>query len=114
MQASGWENVADLRANTDDPRFKRAQHRVTSVVGSDLLVDIADRADQKLLGEKLRSAPIKMPVDTVLITRAWVEEIIGQSGHYGEFVSGLRVEVGVARTAISGAVALSLFMTPPP
>src|ERR1700677_1037559 len=46
-----------------------------------------------------------MPVDAVLITGAWVDEIVGKAGHRGEFVPSLGVEVSVARSAVSGAVA---------
>src|SRR5271168_5282074 len=46
-----------------------------------------------------------MPVDAVLITGAGVGEIVGKAGHRGEFVSSPGIEVGVARSAVGGAVA---------
>ena len=46
-----------------------------------------------------------MPVDAVLVAGARIEKVVGQSGHHGELMASLRVEIGIARTTVSGTVA---------
>ena len=46
-----------------------------------------------------------MHVDAVLVLRRLVEEVVGEAEHGGEFVPGLRIEVGVAAAGIDCAVA---------
>jgi hypothetical protein len=44
-----------------------------------LLIGVSDQADEKLFGEKLRSAPINVEVDAALILRILVLEIVGKA-----------------------------------
>lgn len=66
-----------------------------AAVAADLLVNIADEPDLNLLGRKLRSTPVKVHVDAVLVLGGRVDEIVGEAKQAGKFVSGLRIEIGV-------------------
>jgi hypothetical protein len=50
---TGGKDVADLRANADDARFEGAQHRRTTLIWRELFIEVSDKADQHLLGQKL-------------------------------------------------------------
>jgi hypothetical protein len=56
------------------------QDRVLTKVVRHLLVQISDETDENLFREKLRSAPVDMKVDAVLVLRVLVLEIVGKSG----------------------------------
>jgi hypothetical protein len=45
-----------------------------------------------------------MHVDTILILRRLVGEIVSEAEHAREFVPGLRIEIGVARAGIDRAM----------
>jgi hypothetical protein len=75
------------------------------VIRCDLIVKISNEAQLQLLGDKLRSAPIKMPVDAAGIACTGIGEIPSQSGNGGKFMAGLRIETGVADAAVQCAVA---------
>ena len=49
--------------------------------------------------------PVEVHVDAVLVLRRLVLEIVGEAEHRGEFLAGLRIEVGVAAAGIDRAVA---------
>src|SRR5579872_1354958 len=99
------KDVADLRADADDLRLEATDAIAGSAVAADLLVDIADEADLPLLGEKLRSTPVEVHVDAILVLRRRVDEIVGEAERAGKFMSGLRIEIGVAAAHIDGAMA---------
>ena len=46
-----------------------------------------------------------MPVDAVRVVGVGIREIACQSGHNGKFITGLRIEVGVADAAVDCAMA---------
>jgi hypothetical protein len=46
---SHWDNVADLRTYPDDARFEGAQLGYATTIGTDLLVEVANRSYEKLL-----------------------------------------------------------------
>ena len=50
------------------------------------------------------AAPIEVHVDAVLILRRWIEEIVGEAENAGKFVTGLRIEIGVAGAGVDCAV----------
>ena len=45
-----------------------------------------------------------MPVDAILVIGAWIYEIVCEADHGGEFVPGLRIEIGVAAAAVDRAM----------
>ena len=45
----------------------------------DLLIRISDEADENLFREKLRSTPIDVKIDAVLVLRVLVLEIAGEA-----------------------------------
>jgi hypothetical protein len=48
--------------------------------------------------------PVEVQVDAVLILRRIVDEIVGEAEHAGEFVAGLRIEIGVAAAGVDRGV----------
>src|SRR6516225_11240435 len=99
------KNIADLRADTDDARFEGAQHWSTTAVAGELLVEVADKADLQLFGQKLRSTPIKMGIDAAGILCREILEIARKSQHGRELVAGLLIEISVADSAVDRAMA---------
>ena len=75
-----WEYVAELRANADDARQEGAHVVAAATVTRELIVDIAHRADEQLLCEKLRCTPIEVEVEAVLILGIGVDVIMGEAG----------------------------------
>jgi hypothetical protein len=71
-----------------------------AAVATDLLVHVAHESDLKLLGQELRRAPIEVHVDAVLVLGRLIGEIVGEAEHAGEFVPGLRIEIGVAAAGV--------------
>jgi hypothetical protein len=58
LNLSDREDVAHLRADADHARLEGAEMVPGAAVGADLLIEIADRADEELLGQELRGAPV--------------------------------------------------------
>src|SRR6185503_8119050 len=75
-----------------------------TAVATELLVDIAYEANHDLLRQELRCTPVEMHVDAVLILRRSILGIVGEAEHTGEFVAGLRIEIGVAAAGVDRAV----------
>lgn len=69
----------------------------------DLLVSISDQTDKHLFRQKLRSTPIDVKIDAVLIIGILVLEIIGEVSDCRKFMPGCWIEVGVA-AAVDGPV----------
>jgi hypothetical protein len=65
-----------------------------------LIIEVADRTDVQALRQELRKSPVEVHVDAILIVRVWVDEIVGEAKDRREFVTGLRIEIGVAATGI--------------
>lgn len=79
LHVSHREQISDLRADTDNARPKSTQGRVLAKIVGDLLVRISDKADENLFREKLRSTPIDVKIDAVLVLRVLVLEIVGKA-----------------------------------
>lgn len=89
-------DVAELRADTCDARLEAPDAVPRATVAPDLLVQISHNSDLELLGEELRCALVQMEIDAVLILGRGVERIEGEPAHGREFMTGLRIEIGVA------------------
>src|SRR5262245_15636802 len=94
----------ELRAHTDHLGLEATHPIAGAAVATQLSVDVADETGLKLFGQELRRAPIEMHVDAVLILRRLIGEIVGEAEHAGEFVPGLRIEIGVAAAGVDSAV----------
>ena len=95
---------SDLQSVSQDTRPESSQDWMCAEIIRDLLVSISDQTDKHLLRQKLRSTPIDVKIDTVLIIRILVLEIVGKASDGRKFVPGCRIEVGVT-AAIDGPVA---------
>jgi hypothetical protein len=62
LNLSEREDETHLRADTNHARLKRADVVAGATVGADLLVEVSNGADEELLGEELRGAPISASV----------------------------------------------------
>src|SRR5229473_1570850 len=98
------ENISKLRPDAENARAEAAQDRRLSEVISDLLVGIADQADENLFREEMRRAPVEMKIDTALVLRIRILEIVGEAADGGEFISRHGIEISVAAAEIDGAV----------
>src|ERR1700730_5200783 len=105
LHVADREQVSDLRTDADHSRPESTQDGVLSEVVSDLLIHVSHQADKDLLREKLRSTPVDVKIDTVLVLRVLVLEIVGKSRDGRKFVPRLRIEVGVTAAAIDRGVA---------
>jgi hypothetical protein len=100
------ENISDLRPDAENARPETAQsRRLTKIVG-DLLIGVSDHACEKLLGEEVRRGPVEMEIDTALVLRVLVLEIVGEAGNAREFVAARRIKVGVAAADVDRPVTL--------
>jgi hypothetical protein len=69
---------ANLLAYSGDPRTEAAKGwRSTEIIGH-LLQVVADDAELELVGEEVGGSPVDMEIDTVLILRVSVLEIVGR------------------------------------
>src|SRR5690348_16962707 len=64
LHAAQGEIVSNLRTNAENARPEAAQNRVLTGVVGDLLIGISGDADEKLLGEEMRGAPVEVKIDT--------------------------------------------------
>src|SRR5262245_2187234 len=99
-----WEQISELWPNANNLRLEAAHPVAGATIATNFFVNIAHDADRKLLRQKLRRGPIKVPVNTVLIIGTRVSEIISKPGHCGKFVTGFRIEIRVAKAAIDRAM----------
>jgi hypothetical protein len=104
LHRSDWNDETDLRAKPDDTRLKCADAVAGATVGTDLLIETADRPYKYLFGQELRSAPIQVPIDAALVICARIDEVVGLPGYRRKFVAGLRIKVRVAAATIDGTV----------
>src|SRR5215207_8909490 len=73
------KKIAELGPNAEDTRPESAEERGCSKIVRDLLIGISDRTDEKLFGQKVRSAPVERKVNAALILRGRVLEIVGEA-----------------------------------
>src|SRR6267143_6844100 len=98
------ENISNLRANAENARAEAAESgRLTEVV-CDLLIGIADEADEDLLRQELRHAPVEMEIDAALVLSIRILEIVGEAADAGEFCACRGVQIGVAAAEVDGAM----------
>ena len=100
LHVADRENVAYLWSNSDNLRLKGLQYWKGADVRSDLFVEVADRPDLPLLRQELGSAPIQVPINSVLIIGAGVDEISSKAGHHRKFVACLWIEIRIAHSAV--------------
>jgi hypothetical protein len=72
--------ITDLRTDADDTRHERADVVATATIPGELVVHVSHRADQQLLGEELRRAPVQMGIDAILIVGIRIDEVVGEAG----------------------------------
>src|SRR5262249_17778744 len=104
LKVADGKDEAELRTNANHLRLEAAHAVAGAAVAADLPVDVADRAELKLLVQELRRTPIEMHVDAVLVLGRLVLEIVGEAEHAREFVPGLRIEIGIAAPGVDRAV----------
>jgi hypothetical protein len=104
LHVSDRENISDLRTDAEHAGLHSAQDRELTEIVGDLLIRIADQADEDLLREKLRGAPVEVEINSVLILRILVLEIVRESGNAGKFVPRRRIEIGVTAAAVDSSV----------
>src|SRR4029077_4839342 len=73
--------VTELRANSGNARFERAELRSRAAVPGKLLVVVADGTEMELLGQKVGGTPIEMGIDAVLIFSVWVLQVVREPHH---------------------------------
>src|SRR5262249_34035030 len=91
-----------LRTDAEDAALEGAERRAWAAVAGELLKVIAGRADEKVLADELRRAPIEMKIYAVLILQIAIHQTVGHATNDREFMPGLRIEIGVAYTSVEG------------
>ena len=67
LHVSDGKEVSELRSDAEDTRLDRTENGSGPAVGRQLLIHVADGADEYLLGQKLRCSHVQMKVDSVLV-----------------------------------------------
>src|SRR4030081_2616441 len=98
------ENVADLTTDREDSGLECTDPVAGTAIRADLVIGVSNEADKELLRQELRCAPIQVEIDAALVLGGLVLEVIGETRDSRKFMSGCGVEIGVAATAIDGAV----------
>ena len=98
------EQKRELWPNANNLRLEAAHPVAGATVATNFFINVAHDADRKLLRQKLRGGPIKVPVNTVLIIGTRVSEIISKPCHCGKFVTSFLIEIRVAKAAIDRAM----------
>jgi hypothetical protein len=101
LRAADRHQVTDLRADADDARLEAGQRGTGPAVANDMVEEIPDGAEEHLFRRKLRSAPIQVEIDAVLVVERLVRKVVGKTDCRREFVAGAWVEVGVARLRLT-------------
>jgi hypothetical protein len=73
--------------DTGDPRLEAAERGTWSAVAGDLVEEVADEPGEKLFRQELRSAPIQMEIDPVLVVERLVCEVVGQTADSRKLMS---------------------------
>ncbi len=105
LHVSDREDEAELRADAEDLGLEASDAVAGAAIATELFVHVADHAEHEFLGHEPRCGPIEVHVDAVLILRGLIFQIVGEAEHCREFMSRLRVEIGVAGTGVDCAVA---------
>src|SRR3981189_1721490 len=71
-----------------------------AAVAGELLKEIAGNTDLDILTHELRCGPVDVKVDAVLVLQVRVDEVVRQASDDGKLMPGLRIEIGVAGTAV--------------
>lgn len=69
-----------------------------------MLVGISDNAEEKLLGEVVRCAPVEVEIDAAPVQGIRIPEIVGKAGDARDFVSCRRVEIGIGASNVDRGV----------
>src|SRR5882724_8036755 len=77
LHVSQWERIADLRADPENARPESAKDRVLAGVIGDLLIRVSGNADENLLRDEMRGAPVEVEIDAVAVLGVGVLEIVG-------------------------------------
>src|SRR5580704_4882114 len=77
------EKEADLRTKADRHPLEAAELGARTAVGCELLEIIAGNANKHVLADELRSRPIEMGVDAVLILQIGIGKAVGHPAHGG-------------------------------
>src|SRR6185437_14544465 len=77
LHVSHGENISDLRTGAEYARSESAQNRILAEIVGYLLKGVTGHADEKLLREEVRGAPVEMEIDAALILGVGVLEIVG-------------------------------------
>src|SRR5262249_1540264 len=85
------------------PDSNGAQLRHATPIGADLLIEVTDGADKELLRQELRRAPVQVPIKSVPIMGAGMDQIVSETGHCREFVTELRIGISVTAAAAVGS-----------
>ena len=78
LHVSDREAVSDLRTDTENARPEATEDRVLAGIVGDLLVGVSGNADEKLLGEKVRCAPVEVEINAAPVLRVGIFQIIGK------------------------------------
>ncbi|WP_407179431.1 hypothetical protein [Bradyrhizobium sp. STM 3562] len=84
--------------------WKQPTRSPEPLVAANLFLDVAYQPDLNLLPQELRNAQVEVHVDAALMLRIRFLEILGEAEHTGEFLSGLRIEIGAAADGIDRSV----------
>src|SRR5882724_6896380 len=104
LHVADRKKEADLWTDANHLGLEAADTVAWTAVAAELLVDIAYETNHDLLRQELRCTPVEVHIDAALILRISILEIVGESEHAGEFVAGLRIEIGVAAAGVDRAV----------
>src|SRR5215472_14256828 len=102
LQVPNGKEVADLRPEADDARLKTADAVSGAAVTADLLIEVANNTDQKLLRQELRCLPVEMKVDAILVICGRIFQIVGKARGSRKFVPHRLVQVGVTGANVRG------------
>src|SRR5437868_9934188 len=105
LHLAGRDEIADLRPDAEDTRLEITERGAVTIIAGELLVVIAGDAGMDLLGQEFRGGQNEMAVYAVLVVRVLVLEIVGDTARGREFISRMRIEIGVAETTIDRAMA---------
>ena len=86
MLANNRENVTQLGTSREHAGLKRTEPVAGAAVGTDLVIGIADEADEELFRQELGRAPIQMKINAALILGRVVDEIIGKPRNCGKLM----------------------------
>ena len=81
LHRAEWNDVTELWPNPNYPGLEATHPVARAAVASDLIVEIADHANLKLLRHELRPAPVEVHIYAVLILGIWIDGVVGKAEH---------------------------------